>query len=125
MLYLPRMFYTGGLAFSTAALVLVASVSTFNMIILSKVHDRVGAPSFSALGRVAFGRLYADGGSVAMQQAPFIRLQTHSPRAFTIAFHIVVDRLTWRHDEALGGYVVPVCGAVAGLASCWWRASSA
>lgn len=34
-------------------------VSTYNMVVLSEVHDRVGAHSFGGLGRAAFGR-YAD-----------------------------------------------------------------
>ncbi len=51
-LYMPRMFYTGGLAFSTVTLLAACSISTYSIILLSRAHDRL--PGTKSYGDVVF-----------------------------------------------------------------------
>lgn len=51
-LYMPRMFYTGGLAFSTATLIGACFISTYSIILLSRAHDR--SPGTKSYGDVAY-----------------------------------------------------------------------
>lgn len=56
MLYLPRIFFTGGLAFSSLALTAVASMCTVNMCLLSHLAEVTGCKSYGGVGGKAFGR---------------------------------------------------------------------
>ena len=56
-LYMPRMFYSGGLAFSTVALLAACSISTYNIILLSRANDRLpGSKSYGDVVMHAWGR---------------------------------------------------------------------
>jgi len=56
-LYMPRMFYTGGLAFSTITLIAACCISTYSIILLSRAHDRLpGTKSYGDVVYRAWGR---------------------------------------------------------------------
>ncbi|GAB5032492.1 amino acid transporter [Nannochloropsis oceanica] len=56
-LYMPRMFYTGGLAFSTVTLIAACCISTYSIILLSRAHDRLpGTKSYGDVVFCAWGR---------------------------------------------------------------------
>lgn len=56
-LYFPRMFYSGGLVFSSVLLVVACTISTYNIILLSRAHDRMRiCKSYGDLVQHAWGR---------------------------------------------------------------------
>eukprot|EP00903_Cladosiphon_okamuranus_P013130 g12245.t2 len=62
VLYLPRMFAEGGMVFSSAAVIVVALTSTYNMLLLlrcreSLVNRGVTACSYGEVARAALGRI--------------------------------------------------------------------
>ena len=53
-LYFPRMFFTGGLAFSTVVLVAACALSIYNIILLSRAHDRLAPQNCRSYGDIVF-----------------------------------------------------------------------
>jgi proton-coupled amino acid transporter len=53
-LYMPRMFYTGGLAFSTVVLVAACTLSIYNILLLSRAHDRLTVQNCRSYGDIVF-----------------------------------------------------------------------